>query len=122
MTKRQEFSTKIRDQAALRAGDKCQICGMPFAGKRKHFDHILPCALDGQPTLANCSVVCEPCHKAKTGQEDVPRIRKADRQRRAHLGARRPKALIKSRGFDHKPRPEKLPMPPRRSIYEDAKR
>lgn len=100
MTKRIEFTAKIRDKAADRACGKCQKCGLPFGGKKMHFDHILPLALNGESTLANCQVLCEPCHNEKTAKEDVPRIRKADRSRRAARGiknANGPK--IKSPGF-----------------------
>ena len=124
--KRLEFSAKTKDQAAQRAGGKCQACGLPFAGKAMHFDHILPAALGGEPTLANCQCLCEPCHKEKTGKEDVPRIRKADRQRRAAAGIKRqtgPK--LQSAGFAKTDKPraiDKSAMPklPPRSLYRDA--
>lgn len=123
MTRRIEFSAKVRDKAADRAAGKCQKCGLPFAGKKMHFDHILPLALNGESTLANCQVLCEPCHKEKTGKEDVPRIRKADRSRRAARGIKNDSApKIKSPGFAVKPpKPgkidkSKLPHLPRRNI------
>lgn len=118
---RMEFPAKVKDQAAARAGGKCQRCGLPFAGKPMHFDHILPAALGGAPTLANCAVLCVPCHAEKTGKEDIPRIRKADRQRRAHLGIKREDGQkIKSPGFPKKPRTPKPSLPPR-PMYEDIK-
>lgn len=109
---RMEFPGKVRDLAAQRANGRCEKCGGAF--KKPEFDHILPDALGGQPVLANCMVLCSPCHKEKTAQ-DVKRIRKADRQRRNHNGAKPPtKRPLQSRGFARKPKPEKLPMPPRR--------
>jgi len=120
--KRIEFPAKIRDKAADRAAGKCQRCGLPFGGKKMHFDHILPLALNGESTLANCQVLCEPCHKEKTAKEDVPRIRKADRVKRAARGIKAsdgPK--IQSRPFPVKPRAKKLPLPAWRNIYEDMK-
>ena len=120
--KRIEFSAKIRDKAADRAAGKCQKCGLPFAGKKMHFDHILPLALNGESTLANCQVLCEPCHNEKTAKEDVPRIRKADRSRRAARGIKATNGpKIQSAGFPVKPKREKLPLPDRRSMYEDVK-
>ena len=88
-TSQDEFTAKTKDSAAIRANGKCEICGLPVKG-RGHFDHILPVALGGKPTLENCQFVCEPCHTAKTSKEDLPRIRKADRQRRSDNGADRP--------------------------------
>lgn len=100
MHKRIEFSAKVRDQASQRAGDKCQRCGLPFGGKARHFDHILPAALGGKAELSNCQVLCVQCHTEKTSKEDVPRVRKADRQRRRDNGAKLPtKNPIKSAGF-----------------------
>ena len=120
--KRIEFSAKIRDKAADRAAGKCQKCGLPFAGKKMHFDHILPLALNGESTLANCQVLCEPCHNEKTAKEDVPRIRKADRSRRAARGIKATNGpKIQSAGFPVKPKREKLPIPKRRGMYEDVK-
>jgi 5-methylcytosine-specific restriction endonuclease McrA len=97
---RQEFPTKIKDKAFARAAGKCQKCGVALRPGKIEYDHILPDALGGKPELSNCQCVCQSCHKAKTATEDVPRIRKADRQRRAHVGANTATAHpIKSRGF-----------------------
>lgn len=122
--KRIEFPAKVRDKAADRAAGKCQKCGLPFAGKKMHFDHILPLALNGESTLANCQVLCEPCHKEKTGKEDVPRIRKADRVKRAARGIKTTKGpKIECRGFPEKSdqpgkgKNSRLPLPPRRNIF-----
>lgn len=117
-----EFPSKVRVAAADRANGKCQKCGLPFGAKRKHFDHILPAALGGEPTLANCQVLCEPCHMEKTAKEDIPRIRKADRQKRAALGIKdERRQRIKSRGFpkvEKRPRIVKQQLPPRQ-LYKE---
>ena len=111
-----EFSEKIRDEAIARAKGCCQICGLPFAGKKPEVDHILPAALGGAPILANARAVCKPCHAAKT-VKDVRGMRKADRQRRANNGAELPKATIRSRGFAKvgKVKREQLPLPARKA-------
>lgn len=121
MANRIEFNAKTRDQASQRANGRCEKCGGAF--KRPEFDHILPLALGGKSELANCMVLCEPCHKEKTSKEDVPRIRKADRQRKANNGAKLPPAKpIQSAGFpksDKRPSIEKRPLHelPRRRFY-----
>lgn len=105
---RLEFPGKVRDKAALRAGGRCEKCGGVYT--KPEFDHILPDALGGKPELANCMVLCRQCHKEKTAQ-DVKRIRKADRERRAHLGAKPHSARpIHSRGFPKKHREPKPPV------------
>lgn len=117
-----EFSAKVRDQAIRRANGHCEnkACGLPFGNKRPEVDHILPCALGGKPVLANAQVLCAACHKAKTAN-DVRGIRKADRVRKANNGAKQTARPLKSRGFDRKPKPEKLPMPGPIPIYVERK-
>ena len=125
-TSRDEFSAKTRDQAAIRAAGKCELCGLSFKG-RPQFDHRLPLALGGKSDLPNCQAICEPCHKAKTGKEDVPRIRKADRQRKAFNGARTaPARPLQSapmptteRAAARRSREPRAALPPRQ-IYEEA--
>ncbi len=119
---RLEFSTATKRAASKRANGRCETCGLPFKG-HPQYDHRLPCALGGTNDPANCVALCIPCHTEKTAKEDVPRIRKADRQTNAHAGARRPKQPMKSgaklRGPErtHEGRREL----PRRSMYEDVK-
>lgn len=98
---RAEFSNTTRRKAFDRAKGLCETCGHDFAksGKRPEYDHRLPDALGGRNDLPNCVVLCAPCHGIKTAKEDVPRIRKADRQRTRAIGAHRPKTPIRSAGF-----------------------
>lgn len=115
---RLEFPAKVRDAAAKRADGKCEICGLPFKG-RPQFDHVLPAALGGEPTLANCRAICVECHKAKTA-DDIGRIRKADRQRKAANGAKLPsKKSIQSAPF---PKSEKRPAIDKKALPELPRR
>lgn len=58
----------------------------------------------------------------KTAKEDIPRIRKADRQKRAALGIKdERRQRIKSRGFpkvEKRPRIVKQQLPPRQ-LYKE---
>ena len=117
--KRDEFSNKTKDEAATRANGHCEKCGRSFTGTRPAYDHILPCEYGGKPTLANCQLLCIPCHKDKT-KDDVRGMRKADRQRRASVGAEREKQKITRRAKEEKPPSAKLPIPPPRALYEKA--
>ena len=122
MTKRRRISTKDRVSLFTREKGICHQCKGPVtSGQGWQVSHIIPLALGGADDPSNWGVIHIKCHKALTATEDVPRIAKAKRQEARHIGAVRPKQSIKSRGFDHKPRPHKLPVPPARSIYE-AKR
>lgn len=117
---RREFSRKVRRQAIERANGHCEnkSCGAALKPGEAEVDHVLPCELGGEPTLANAQTLCRVCHRAKTAQ-DVRRIRKSDRQRDKHTGAIRSKQAMKSRGFDRKERVAKPALPPRR-IYQET--
>lgn len=78
---RREFPVKVKMQAAVRANGKCERCGVKIPAGGFHFDHHDPDGLGGEPTLANCRVLCIPCHKDKT-REDNARMTKADNQRK----------------------------------------
>lgn len=99
---RREFSKAVKVAAfnrCERAGFKCEnpACGAPLTTGRFHYDHVIPDALGGEPTLENCAVVCVVCHAEKTRGEDVPRIAKAKRQEARHIGAVASKGSIPSR-------------------------
>lgn len=129
MTRRAEFSAKTKDRAFSRAAGKCELCSAPLRPGHIEYDHRLPDALGGKNDIANCQVLCSPCHSAKTAKEDVPRIRKADRQRKAHVGARvvpvktipSPQPSISIRTAQARERGPR-PMLPRRDIYQDIRR
>lgn len=96
---RLEFSRAVRRQVEARAGGCCENkrCGAVLKKGEGEYDHILPAALGGEATVANCMLICRQCHKDKTAA-DVKRIRKADRQRDKDRGT-----YIRSKG--------KTPMP-----------
>ncbi|MBA4220200.1 MAG: endonuclease [Methylobacterium sp.] len=89
---RREFPNKVKAAAFQRANGQCEVCGARLTVGKFRYDHRLPDALGGEPTLDNCVVQCLPCDKPKTA-DDVRRIRKADRQRNHHLGIRPPSRL-----------------------------
>lgn len=125
MSKRREFSITVRREAAKRSGCVCERAlwrpGETCTRPAKHFDHIKPDGLGGEPTLANCAYLCVPCHAEKTATEDVPRMAKADAQRdHIMLGVRRKSKPIRSAPF---PKSEKAakrtpkPALPARELY-----
>ena len=126
---RREFSRKVRKQAIERANGKCEskTCGAVLKPREAEVDHILPCELGGEPTLANAQVLCKVCHKEKTAN-DIRRIRKSDRARDKNSGAIRPDQTMQSAPFarsakaDRKAnRAPKTELPPRR-IYQELDR
>jgi 5-methylcytosine-specific restriction endonuclease McrA len=93
----------------------CDGCGLPC--KKWEIDHVRADALLGEPTLENSRLLCIPCHKTKTAS-DVASISKAKRVEARHLGAVQSKKKIQSRGFQKKELKEKMPLPPRRMMFE----
>ena len=122
MTRTSEFTGKVRKQALARSGYRCEWtddgreprCEAVLRPGCVHYDHITPLALGGESTLENAQCLCPTHHKFKTATADLPRIRKADRQRNVSFGAKTRKGPpIRSAGFEPAPaqrsarRPEK---------------
>lgn len=87
---RREFPARVRIAAYERCKGLCEECTARLVTGAFHYDHILPDALGGEPTLENVAVLCRACHGSKTAGQDVPRIAKADREKVRHIGAKPP--------------------------------
>lgn len=113
---RVEFSRKTKAAIIARAAGKCEKCSAVLKPGEGDVDHILPCALGGEPTIANGRLICRVCHTEKTA-DDIRRIRKADRARDKSTRAIVPKQKIKSAGFPVSQKAAKRqarpPLPPR---------
>lgn len=98
---RQEFHPKVMIAAWARSGGCCEQCktGRTLIPGDIFYDHIIPDAMGGEPTLENCQVLCRSHHAAKTFKEDVPRIAKTKRIHRKHIGIKKQGRKIQSRGF-----------------------
>lgn len=116
---RAEFSRKTKAAVILRAAGKCEKCSAALKAGEGDVDHILPCALGGEPTIANGRLICRVCHAEKTAN-DIRQIRKSDRQRDKATGAVRSKQSIKSPSFPSTEKAESRSskaMPPRRPMF-----
>jgi 5-methylcytosine-specific restriction endonuclease McrA len=98
MANRLEFNRKTRAAIIARAAGRCEKCSATLKPGEGEVDHILPCALGGEPTVANGRLICRVCHSEKTAN-DIRQIRKSDRQRDKASGAVRATGKIKSQGF-----------------------
>jgi 5-methylcytosine-specific restriction enzyme A len=96
---RREFTKQVMRDAFLRANGCCEgkDCGARLTVGKFHYDHEIPDALGGEPTLDNCRVLCVPCHNVKTRKGDVPRIAKAKRVYDLHNGIRKRSTFACSR-------------------------
>jgi 5-methylcytosine-specific restriction endonuclease McrA len=124
MTKRRSITTAMRLRIWAAHSGVCHLCKLPInatRGELWHVEHIKPLWLGGEDTEANMAPAHVDCHAPKTRDEASSRA-KTNRQRARQIGAQdAPKQPIASRGFARKPRPEKIGLPDRRSIYEDVK-
>ena len=87
---RREFPKAVKLAAFQRANGRCEECSARLMVGAFHYDHRVPDALGGEPTLENCRVLCRACHAVKTAAQDVPSIAKAKRNEARHIGAKAP--------------------------------
>jgi 5-methylcytosine-specific restriction protein A len=121
MTPRRTISAKARKTFLVKNG-ACSLCGGVIDPKREawQIEHTIPLAMGGADDATNWTAVHAKCHKAKTRQ-DVKNIAQAKRRETKHLGATAPpRRQIRSAPFPKQAKPEKIPLPPRRSLYTES--
>lgn len=97
--------TPVPDRVKLRVfrryDGRCYLTGTKIrTGDAWDVEHVKAVGLGGENRERNLRPALKEPHKVKT-KADTARIRKADRQARAHLGLKpKPKRPLKSRGFD----------------------
>lgn len=111
---RREFPKAVREAALARAAGQCEAslpdgtrCPCALVPAHYRFDHVIPDANGGEPSLANCQVICCDCDAAKY-RTDRPAIDRTRRLRERHEGTKAPsrrpvpgsKASGLSRGLD----------------------
>jgi len=92
---RRNFPNRVKTDAFTRAKGRCEKCTAHLYVGKFHYDHRIPDAMGGEPTLENCEVLCLACHSVKTRTKDVPAIAKVKRVRRAHIGIKKPSSFPK---------------------------
>lgn len=97
---RVEFPKAVRLAAWRRCCGRCEECDARLYPGRFEYDHSNPAAFLGTATLANCRVLCRPCHRKKTHTSDVPAIAKSNRIRAAWAGIRKDRVIRAWRKFD----------------------
>jgi 5-methylcytosine-specific restriction enzyme A len=91
---RNEFPKFVKLAAWRRSGGRCDRCTAKLFAKHITYDHIVPDALGGKPTLENCQCLCDVCDDIKTNTGDglqwgdKTRIAKAARIHEKRIGAR----------------------------------
>lgn len=67
----------------------CENCGNSIRAGHMVYEHLQADGLGGEPTYENCRVYCDVCADKKTGEQDIPRMAKADRQLKSAFGVKR---------------------------------
>lgn len=102
MSRRSEFGPKVRMAAFERSKGKCERCEARLYVGKFAFDHRIPDAMGGEPTLSNCDVLCSACHGVKTQRVDVPAIARTKRLKARHIGIKKPSTFRKPPpGYNH---------------------
>lgn len=112
------FSAKERARIFAMRNGICHLCGGAIDGVREAWDveHIIDWWTSRDNADANLAPAHVKCHAPKTAQDAAKRA-KTKRVIARHTGAVRPKGAIRSAPKPEKPIRDRLPMPPRQSLY-----
>jgi hypothetical protein len=69
-----DVSDALRDQVVLRAGNRCEYCGLSQLGQEAafHIDHVIPRAAAGPTTADNLALACVSCSLRKWARQTAP--------------------------------------------------
>ena len=104
MAKRKTFSRKERVRLFELYRSECYLCGGKIqVGDAWEIEHVVAWELTRDDSDDNLRLAHVACHKVKTA-DDVRAIRKADRMKAAHIGAKKPSTFKRPAGvkFDWK--------------------
>ena len=88
---RRRIAARERLEIFARAGGVCHLCGGKIQpGQDWDVSHDTPLELGGEDGGDNLLPAHRACHRRHTATEDIPRIRKAQRQQMRHVGAKPP--------------------------------
>lgn len=97
---RREFPAKVKLAAFERAQGNCERCTARLYPGKFRYNHRIPDALGGEPTLENCEVLCINCDSEQTYQTDIPAIAKNVRVRKRNAGIKKPRTITRWRKFN----------------------
>ena len=92
MNSRAAFSDKTKLDEWQSAGGKCRDCKVKLRpGMPREYHHIIPANVGGGHELANCWLLCVPCHGVRTTKTDTPQAARTKRIEKAAAGITKPK-------------------------------
>lgn len=70
---RDDVPLSYQRRIRLRAGNRCEYCGIPQAGQEAtfHIDHVLPRRVGGPTTLENLALSCVSCSLRKGARTEA---------------------------------------------------
>jgi len=73
MTNQDSVPLSFQRRVRLRAGSRCEYCGIPQAGQEAtfHVDHVLPRKSGGQTILENLALACVSCSLRKGARTEA---------------------------------------------------
>ena len=65
---------EIERQVRVRAGNRCEYCGMhqSLQGGTFHLEHVVPTSRSGESTIVNMALACPGCNLHKSDRVEVP--------------------------------------------------
>lgn len=69
-----DIPSALRDEVILRAGGRCEYCGLSQAGQEAtfHIDHVVPRAASGPTESGNLALACVSCSLRKGARQTAP--------------------------------------------------
>ncbi len=69
-----DIPAALRDEVVLRAGHRCEYCGLSQAGQEAtfHIDHVIPRAAGGPTEVDNLALACVSCSLRKWARQYAP--------------------------------------------------
>ena len=114
---RKRFTDKDRARIFAANNGCCHLCSTKIDGVREawEIEHVIAWELTRDDSDDNLRPAHISCHKQKTHNQDRPAINEAKRREAKHLGIKRPKQTIPTKGFppSEKTRHERPALPPR---------
>ena len=109
---------RVRTRVFIAKDGRCHKCKRKVNAAVEPWtcEHLKSIGNGGPNRESNLGVTCSNCLPAKNA-DDAAEKKVVARKRAKHLGVTQPKGDIQSRGFAKKPKAEKIPLPPRSSLY-----
>jgi hypothetical protein len=69
-----DIPAALRDEVVLRAGNRCEYCGLSQAGQEAafHIDHVMPRVAGGPTESNNLALACVSCSLRKWARRSAP--------------------------------------------------